>query len=167
MMSQSPLRMSTASKPSLNISVLLVDDNETHLYSLCRHLVESGFDVLQAQTGAETLALAQAKRPDIILLDIHLPDMLGFDVCRTLRKEKATSAIPVVFHSATYDTQTARSRATDVGALGFLSYPIDIDHLVSVIRGAVARTRSGYTPLQQATTAHPDSPDRPAASASD
>lgn len=128
--------------PVTNSRILLVDDNQTHQYSLGRHLVDSGFEVVHAQTGAETLTLANEQHPDVILLDIHLPDMLGFKVCQELKADAATSSIPVVFHSATYDTQAARSQATDLGALAFLSYPIDIDHLVSVLRGAVARSRS-------------------------
>jgi CheY-like chemotaxis protein len=119
--------------------VLLVDDNLTHQYSLSRHLADSGFEVMQAHTGAEALALVSQVTPDVVLLDIHLPDVLGFDVCQTLKSDLATKNIPVVFHSATLDTQLAKAIATDLGAVAFLTYPIDIDHLISVVRGAVAR----------------------------
>lgn len=119
--------------------VLLVDDNQTHQYSLSRHLEESGFEVIQARSGSEALHAAMSCEPEVVLLDIHLPDILGFQVCQALKENPATSDIPVVFHSATYDTQSARSMATDLGAIAFLSYPIDIDHLISVVRGAVLR----------------------------
>src|ERR1700739_2982467 len=112
--------------------VLIVDDNHLHQYSLGKHLEESGFAVIQSKTGAETLHLASEKLPDVILLDIHLPDITGFEVCQRLKENPNTGRIPVIFHSATYDTQSARARATDLGALSFLSYPIDIDHLVLV-----------------------------------
>lgn len=124
--------------------VLLVDDNDAHRYSLSRHLAGSGFDVLQAKSGNETLELAMSQHPDVILLDIHLPDMLGFQVCRSLKEDTTTRSIPVVFHSATYDTQAARSQAVDLGALAFLSYPIDVDHLINVVRGAIARTHTQH-----------------------
>lgn len=125
--------------PDKKTRVLLVDDNQTHRYSLSRHLAGSGFEVMQAHTGAEALALVAQATPDVVLLDIHLPDVLGFDICQTLKSDLTTKNIPVVFHSATLDTQLAKTIATDMGAVAFLSYPIDVDHLISVVRGAVAR----------------------------
>ena len=116
--------------------ILLVDDNQTHQYSLGRHLEESGFDVLQARTGSEALKIAAAQRPDAVLLDINLPDMSGFDVCERLKDDPKTESVPIVFHSATHDTQSARTQAMDLGAVSFLSYPISIEHLISVLRGA-------------------------------
>ncbi|MBT9329565.1 response regulator [Paracidobacterium acidisoli] len=135
--------METPGLQSLHRSlVLLVDDNHTHQYSLGRHLHESGFDVIHAHTGAETLSLVSVRQPDVILLDIHLPDTTGFDICQRLKENPETESIPVVFHSATYDTQAAKSQATDLGAVSFLSYPIDIEHLVSVLRGATVRAQA-------------------------
>lgn len=116
--------------------VLLVDDNQTHRYSLGRHLEESGFDVLQASNGSEALKIAASRRPDVVLLDINLPDMSGFDVCEKLKNDPKTETVPIVFHSATHDTQFARTQAMDLGAVSFLSYPISIEHLISVLRGA-------------------------------
>jgi CheY-like chemotaxis protein len=119
--------------------VLLVDDNQTHRYSLGRHLEESGFDVLQAPTGSEALGIAALHRPDAVLLDINLPDMSGFDVCERLKNDPQTESVPVIFHSATHDTQSARARAMDLGAVSFLSYPITIEHLITVLQGAFLR----------------------------
>lgn len=122
--------------------VLIVDDNHLHQYSLGKHLGESGFAVIHAQTGAEALLLASERLPAVILLDIHLPDITGFEVCQRLKENPNTERIPVIFHSATYDTQSARAQATDLGALSFLSYPIDIDHLVLVLQGVVLRAEA-------------------------
>jgi len=121
-------------------TVLLVDDNRTHQYSLGKHLEESGFDVLHAHSGSEAMDLATSKRPDAVLLDINLPDTTGFDICRQLKSDPNTESIPVVFHSATHETQLARSQAADLGAISFLSYPISIEHLVRVLQGAFLRT---------------------------
>jgi len=85
--------------------------------------------------------MAFAHLPDAILLDIHLPDATGFDVCQQLKADPRTSAIPVIFHSATYDTASARSQAADLGAVSFLSYPINVEHLESVIKGAIIHAR--------------------------
>ena len=120
-------------------TVLLVDDNRTHQYSLGKHLEESGFDVLHAHSGSEAMDLATSKRPDAVLLDINLPDTTGFDICRQLKSDPNTESIPVVFHSATHETQLARSQAADLGAISFLSYPISIEHLVRVLQGAFLR----------------------------
>lgn len=118
--------------------VLLVDDNRTHQYSLGKHLTQSGFEVLHAHSGEMALQLATAHHPDAILLDINLPDMTGFTICQQLKADPRTSSIPVVFHSATHDTASARSQAAALGAISFLSYPINVEHLENVIRGAIA-----------------------------
>lgn len=117
-------------------TILLVDDNQTHRYALGRHLEESGFTVLQAMTGAEALEIARTGHPNAILLDINLPDMNGFDVCEKLKMDPQTNAVPVIFHSATHDTQSARARAMDLGAASFLSYPLSFDHLLRVLQGS-------------------------------
>jgi DNA-binding response OmpR family regulator len=121
--------------------VLLVDDNRTHLYSLGKHLTESGFDVLHAHSGGIALQLAVEHRPDAILLDINLPDTTGFGICQQLKADARTKSIPVVFHSATHDTASARSHAADLGAVSFLSYPINVEHLEHVIKGAIAHAQ--------------------------
>lgn len=124
-------------------TVLLVDDNHTHQYSLGKHLEESGFEVMQAGTGSEALQIAASHAPDAVLLDINLPDMTGFDVCEKLKKDPQTKSVPVIFHSATHDTQSARTRAMDLGAASFLSYPIRIEHLITVLKGALLHTVNG------------------------
>lgn len=121
--------------------VLLVDDNRTHLYSLGKHLTESGFEVLHAHSGGLALQLALARRPDAILLDINLPDITGFGICQQLKSDPRTKSIPVVFHSATHDTASARSQAAELGAVSFLSYPINVEHLENVIKGAIAHAQ--------------------------
>lgn len=130
--------VTTAPKSNL---ILLVDDNQTHSYALGRHLSGSGFRVLHAHSATAAVEMAFAHRPDLILLDIHLPDASGFDVCQQVKADPRTSAIPVVFHSATYDTASARSQAADLGAVSFLSYPINVEHLESVIKGAILHAR--------------------------
>jgi CheY-like chemotaxis protein len=129
------------SKSSSQKLILLVDDSHVHQYSLTKHLQDSGFSVAQARTGEEALRLTMEQRPDVVLLDIHLPDINGFEVCQRLKQQPETAEIPVVFHSATYDAQTAKGHALDLGAMSFLTYPLDVNHLVSVLRGAIAQSR--------------------------
>lgn len=121
--------------------VLLVDDNRIHLYSLGKHLTGSGFEVLHAHSGDMALQLALEHHPDAILLDINLPDTTGFGICQQLKADARTKSIPVVFHSATHDTASARSHAAELGAVSFLSYPINVEHLENVIKGAIAHAQ--------------------------
>jgi CheY-like chemotaxis protein len=125
-------------------TILLVDDNRTHLYALSKHLTGSGFLVLEASSVATAVELAIAQGPDAILLDINLPDGTGFDVCQQLKADSRTKHIPVVFHSATHDTASARSQAQDLGAASFLSYPINVEHLEHVIRAAILQSQQSH-----------------------
>ena len=119
--------------------VLAVDDNEMHCYALRKVLENSGFEVSVAHNGSDALTLAEDQKPDVVLLDINLPDVNGFEVCARLKQHDATKGIAVVFHSATESTGPAKSYATSVGASGFLTYPIDPSQLATVLRGAAAR----------------------------
>lgn len=121
-------------------TVLLVDDNSIHLYSLSKHLEEHGFEVMRASTASKALELAIEKIPAVILLDINLPDGSGFDICSELKARSATADIPIIFHSATTDTPQASATARELGAASFLTYPIDVDHLVAVLNAALFRS---------------------------
>src|SRR5271165_2345138 len=80
-------------------TVLAVDDNDAVRYSLSRYLREGGYGVMEARTGTEALHLAR-QNPALITLDINLPDMDGFEVCRRLKQDPLTSGIPVLHVSA-------------------------------------------------------------------
>lgn len=118
--------------------VLAVDDNEAHNYALRRMLEHKGFEVMAAFSGSQTLELAE-QSPDIVLLDVNLPDVNGFEVCRRLKQGENTKTIPVVFLSATHQTTTAVNDAKEAGADNFLFYPVEPDHLVMVVRGVLER----------------------------
>jgi CheY-like chemotaxis protein len=82
-------------------TILTVDDNDALRYSLTRTLRGEGYKVLEARTGAEALALAD-QFPDLITLDLNLPDFDGFEVCRRLRANPQTAHIPILHISATF-----------------------------------------------------------------
>lgn len=105
-------------------------------------LEAAGYDVAIAHTGIDAVSVAMALAPDVILLDINLPDMNGVEVCRRLRANSKTFSIPVIFHSATHATDVWRARAEAVGATEFLTYPIEREHILTVIAGVVAKGRS-------------------------
>ena len=115
------------------IKVLVIDDKEAHASGLAELLQMSGFDTHYVTTGLGGLESAFTQPVDAILLDIQLPDISGYEVCRRLRIDPRTANLAVVFHSA--------ATAVSTGHQGdaFLTYPVETSHISSVIRGCVAR----------------------------
>jgi len=120
-------------------TILTVDDNDALRYSLTRTLRGEGYKVLEARTGAEALALAD-QFPDLITLDLNLPDFDGFEVCRRLRANPQTAHIPILHISATFVEPQHRVRGLEGGADGFLAEPISGDELLATV-GALLRMK--------------------------
>jgi CheY-like chemotaxis protein len=120
------------------VTILNVDDNEEHRYAISRVLRKAGFNVLEAKTGREALEVASA-RPSLIILDVNLPDMLGFDVCRQLKADPATRDIPVIHISATYPGGAADGESIESGAGLFLQHPEDLLEVVEVVQNELRR----------------------------
>lgn len=97
--------------------------------------------MLSAFTGTDTLQLAQGS-PDLVLLDVNLPDVNGYEVCRRLKANEQTRHIPVVFISATHQTTMAVNEAKEAGAETFLFYPVETDHLMMVVHGVLRKSAS-------------------------
>src|SRR4051812_20912982 len=95
--------------------VLIVDDIPTNLRLLEAKLTAEYFAVQSAQSGAAALQFAESEPPDIILLDVMMPEMDGFEVCRRLKSNPRTAAIPVVMVTALSDTED-RVKGLDAGA---------------------------------------------------
>lgn len=127
------------SKP---VRILATDDNHAFNYAICRTLADAGYDCLNAHTGSEALAIARDQRPDLLLLDVNLPDFSGFEVCRQLKADSRTAQIPVVFLSAAQNSAHAKEMGRSVGAEGFLFAPVETSQLLTVIQGALLRARS-------------------------
>ena len=121
--------------------ILNVNDDETRRYILARMLRGAGFDVSEAASGEEALAVANAKRPDLILLDVKLPDVDGFEVCRRLKRDSATATTPVVMLSAVLIEPMHRVQGLDSGADGYLTDPLHPLVVVATIR-ALLRARA-------------------------
>lgn len=125
--------------------ILLVNDDEIGRYAVGRTLKQSGFDLLEAATGQEALDLVQ-KRPDLVLLDVNLPDISGLEVCRCLKSDPATEEIPVLHVSATFIDSESQVRGLEGGADGYLTYPLEPPVLVATIR---AHLRIGVVEAQR------------------
>ena len=116
--------------------VLLINDNEAQLYATRRMLSTIGYQVTSAKNGREALALA-SKEPDVILLDVNLPDIHGFELLRRLRQNPLTTTTPVIFLSATYTAEGAAGIALQLGAKAFLQHPLLQEQLRSVIESTL------------------------------
>jgi PAS domain S-box-containing protein len=128
--------------------ILLVDDNEPTRYALARMLSVRGYAVHEAASGSETLRLA-AEKPDLIILDIHLPDASGYDVCRKLKGDPATASIPVLHLSATYADSESRAEGLEGGADGYLVYPVEPRELVANVEALLRTRRAERTAREQ------------------
>ena len=124
----------TSSSPSARIPlVLIVDDNERNRRLARDVLRAAGLGTIEAATGGAGIALAAERMPDLILLDIELPDMNGMEVARELRKEARTARIPVVAHSARPYVGD-RDRLLEAGFVGYLEKPIDVGEFPEQVR---------------------------------
>ena len=129
------------------IRILTVDDNEALRYSLVRSLRDAGYQVVEAKTGAEAIARA-AELPDLITLDVNLPDMDGFQVCRRIKANPATTHIPILHVSSTFVDPRSRVQGLEGGADAYLAEPIDRAELVATV-GALLRLKRAETAARQ------------------
>ena len=131
-----------------NARILVVDDEPQNIRLLQIRLQADGYTVLAANSGQEALELVQAEAPDLILLDIMMPGMNGFEVCQQLRAEEATQFIPVVMVTALAE-QEDRIRAIEAGADDFISKPFDSHEVLARVRSLV-RIKKYHDALEQA-----------------
>jgi DNA-binding response OmpR family regulator len=128
--------------------ILIADDREENRYVLCRVLSGAGYECLEAGTGKEALDIAQTL-PDVIILDVHLPDISGYDVCRRIKENPQTASISILQISASFVSTEDRVHALDVGADGYLTHPIDRLVLLATVR-ALLRLRAAETIARKA-----------------
>lgn len=119
-------------------TILVVDDHEAARYSRSRILRRANYIVIEAGTGKEALAAIAEHRPTLVLLDVHLPDMSGFEVCGQIKSDPATSVVPVVHMSATSVSTPDQVRGLEGGADGYLVEPVSPEVLVATV-GALVR----------------------------
>lgn len=122
--------------------VLIVDDNEKNV-KLARDVLRfAGFRTLEAGTAGDGLTLATENLPDVILMDIRLPDMDGTEALRHLRREERTARIPVVALTS-FAMKGDRERFLDEGFDGYLEKPISIKEFPDAVRGFVGARKIG------------------------
>lgn len=119
-------------------TVLIVDDQEAHRDTTRLMVQHAGFDVKEAATGYEGLSLA-GELPDIIILDLHLPDISGIDLCLLLKSSPRTARIPIIHVTAAYAGSEERTQALDAGADGYLTRPLDTARLIATMQTLLDR----------------------------
>jgi len=122
--------------------VLVVDDEQGILELVEYHLRRAGFQVLLAETGREALRLALESRPDVVVLDLMLPDLDGFEVCRRIRRH---SQVPVLMLTARTDDED-RTVGLEIGADDYVTKPFNPRELVARVQALLQR--SGEDPAQ-------------------
>jgi twitching motility two-component system response regulator PilH len=117
--------------------VLIVDDSPTEVHKLTTILKKHGFSVIVAENGEQGVLAAKATKPDLVLMDIVMPGMNGFQATRAICKAKETSDIPVIIVT-TKDQETDRMWGSRQGAKAYLTKPVDESELMSVINKVMA-----------------------------
>lgn len=127
--------------------ILVVDDTEATRYAISRTLAKDGYEIVEAANGRDALRLVQSEQPDLVTLDIHLPDILGFEVCRQIKANPATAHIPVLQVSASYITSKDRIHGLEGGADSYLTHPFEPPVLIATVR-ALLRSRELHEELR-------------------
>jgi DNA-binding response OmpR family regulator len=122
---------------------VLVIDDEQSIRLLCRvNLAASGMEVLEAEDGEHGIELARKEQPDLILLDVMMPGLDGWEVARRLGRDAATSEIPIVFLTARAGADD-RALGEQVGGVGYIVKPFDPVEIGSFVEGVLARLERG------------------------
>ncbi len=115
--------------------VLVVEDNKDVSHMICDILkYHIGCEVLTAYNGEECLGVVKEKAPDVILLDIHMPKMDGFQVCKILKEDERTKRIPIIFLTASVDDIKSKIKGLELGADDYLVQPIDNLELITRVK---------------------------------
>ncbi len=112
--------------------ILLVEDNEMNRDMLCRRLTRKGYAVLVAEDGLEGLSIARSEMPDLVIMDLSLPGIDGWEATRRLKADAATASIPVIALTA-HAMSTDRDKALAAGCDDFDTKPVDFARLLGKI----------------------------------
>ncbi len=123
----------------MRATILIIEDNEQNLYLATFLLAQDGYEIVQARSGPEGIALAARVQPDLILLDIQLPEMDGYAVARALRQTPSLKDVPIVAVTS-YAMVGDRERVLEAGCNAYIEKPINPDTFKSEIeRHLIAR----------------------------
>lgn len=128
--------------------ILNVDDNDLNRYLRSQYLSSANYELIEARTGSEALGIALEVRPDLVLLDVNMPDMDGIEVCRNIKQDPRTKGTMVLQISASAIAISDAVRALDGGADGYLIEPVESELLLAHIR-SLLRLRDSEAALRR------------------
>lgn len=114
--------------------ILVVDDEESNRYSIGWILKAGGYEIEEVSSGREALDYLEVNRPSLIVLDVRLPDINGFEVCRRIREKPETKAIPILNISACFQSSADRTLGLEQGADGYLIHPVEGPELLATVK---------------------------------
>lgn len=112
--------------------ILVADDEEDVKIIVQLFLESKGYEIVTAYDGLDAIDKAKSERPDLILLDIMMPVLDGFEVCRRLKSEPSTAPVPVIMISASSQSES-KKRGLEAGAVDYIVKPFEPDHLAKVL----------------------------------
>ena len=123
---------------ALNSTILYVEDNFENRVLIRRILQAEGYIVLEAENAAEAMSAVRSQRPDLILMDINMPDVDGYSLTATLKSLQKLQGVPVVALTANV-MKGDRERSFQAGCDGYIQKPVDVDHFPAQIAAYLAR----------------------------
>ena len=135
-------------QPKINTKILVVDDEPNVLRMVSYTLQIEGYEVVGAQNGLEALYKVKTEAPDLVILDVMMPDMGGIEVCEQLRQQPETSDLPIIMFSALSQVSD-KVRCLEAGADEYLTKPITPEELVARVKALLGRYRQLRHPVQQ------------------
>jgi two-component system alkaline phosphatase synthesis response regulator PhoP len=128
--------------------ILVADDEKDIVELIAFNLAKEGFDVIKAYDGEATLELARSGNPDLLLLDLMLPGIPGLDLCRMLRRDPRTMALPIIMVTARGD-EVDRVLGLEMGADDYVTKPFSVRELVARVRAVLRRRMEQKTPPEE------------------
>lgn len=114
-------------------TILIVDDDPDHLFMVSMMLKQEEYEVFTASNGRTALEMAQSVSPDLILLDINMPDLSGYEVCERLKADETTGDVPVIFVSA-LDKMLDKAKAFSLGAVDYMTKPFQLEEVLALVK---------------------------------
>ncbi|MEM0985768.1 MAG: response regulator [Pseudomonadota bacterium] len=120
-------------------SVLVVEDNELNMRLFCDLLDSFGYQTIECREGVRALDMARDSKPDLIIMDIQLPEVSGLEITRWIKDDEALKAIPVLAVTA-FAMRTDEQRVREAGCEGYLSKPIQMSSFIRTVEGLMPGT---------------------------
>ena len=119
------------------LTILVVDDTPSTRDLICNYLRKGGYQVVEANNGKDALTKALNKKPDIIITDVIMPEMNGFELCRSLKKNPVTQNLPIVLCTSK-NQSIDRMWGMKQGADAYIAKPVDQEQLVKTVQELIA-----------------------------